>query len=110
MIITFGTTTTVGSNLLLNRIRYELTDMSENNVTSTATIPMVATSDNGTRIGCNNGQTELSRDVIVANMSGMFSCFFMLVSVNSSTLSYILLTNINAFTYDPNHRLRSTVV
>ena len=76
LIVSFGTTSVAGSILHIGQITYELLDVSEEGFTSTATIQMVTTSDNGTRISCGNGQMDLSRDIIVVNMSGGFARSF----------------------------------
>ena len=78
----FRNTSTLGSTLTVNGIRYNLTDLSDNTITSTVTIQMVAISDSGTQIGCGDGETELSWILIVANESGMFLWIFFLHTRN----------------------------
>ena len=78
--LTFESTSPLGSTLTLFGIRYDLTDLSDNMITSTATIQMVAISDNGTQIHCGDGETELSWNLIVVNESGM-SLWFLFIHV-----------------------------
>ena len=70
--LTFQNTTTLGSTSIVFGVIYNLTGLSDDTITSTATIEMVAISDKGTQFHCGDGETELSWSLIVANESGMF--------------------------------------
>ena len=74
--ITFfvGTGSSVGRVGSIAQLDFYLTEMSQERVVSTVVIEIIATSDNGIRIFCGNGQTELSRDVVVAD-TGLLLCF-----------------------------------
>ena len=73
--LTFRNSSTLGSTLTVNGLRYNLTDLSDNTITSTVTVQVVVISDNGTQFFCGDGETELSWTLIVANESGMCLCF-----------------------------------
>ena len=88
--LTFRSTSTLGSTLTVLRVRYNITDLSDNTITSTATIQMVAISDNGTHIDCGDGETELSWDLIVANEAGT-SLWFLFIHIADLTCQNVQL-------------------
>ena len=72
LIVSFRTTSTLGATLPIEDVDYQLTDVKGDRLTSTATIHTVVSNDNGKRVYCGNGETEVSRDIIVARL-GMFA-------------------------------------
>ena len=81
--LVFGSTNYLGSTIDHLGIIFKLTDLSDDTITSTATIKMIAISDSGTQIHCGDGETELSWNLIVVDEHGMSVWFYSYKSLTS---------------------------